>query len=262
MIDSKTCKTPIEPGIKLSKYDGLQSDIEKNEMDNVPYKQLIGSLMYVALATRPDILYAVTKLSQFSSNPGKTHWLQAKRVLRYLAATKNINLMYSRGTNEIEIFSDADWASDIDDRHSYSGMIVFLNENPIIWKSNKQKSISTSTMETEYVALEIAVKEVIWLDMMFNELSLIVDLDIPCKSYVIRCDNKSAIDFTRNKIERSRTKHIDIAYHITREMHENGLIKLKYVSSNDNVADIFTKSLSSTVMNKHIENLGLQLIAE
>lgn len=79
---------------------------------------------------------------------------------------------------------------------------------------------------------------------------------MPCKSYIIRCDNKSAIDFTRNKIERSHI--IDITYHITREMHENGLIDLKYISSNENVADIFTKQLSYIIMNKHVEKLRLR----
>lgn len=92
MDDCKTCKTPIEPGIKLSKCDGPQSDVEKDEMNSVPYKQLIGSLMYVTLATLLDILYAVTKLSQFSSNLGRTHWLQAKRILRYLDATKDFSV--------------------------------------------------------------------------------------------------------------------------------------------------------------------------
>lgn len=92
------------------------------------------------------IYYVITKLSQFSYNPGRTHWLQAKKVLRYLAATKNIGLIYNNNAREIEIFSDVNWASDINGRHSYSGMIVFLNGNPITWKSNKQKSISTSTI--------------------------------------------------------------------------------------------------------------------
>jgi len=136
-------------------------------------------------------------------------------VLRNLAAIKDISLVYSCGMNEIEIFSDADWASDIDDRHSFSGMIVLLNGNPIAWKSNKQKSISTSTMKAKYIALEVAVKEAIWLNMMFKELARKTDLKVPCKPYIIRCDNKSAIAFTRNKIERSRTKHIDIAYYIS-----------------------------------------------
>jgi len=259
MDDCRISKTPMDQGVKeLSKCDCPHSDVEKDQMKGIPYQQLIGSLMYVALATRPDILFAVTKLSQFSSNPGSTHWLQAKRILRYLAATKDINLVYDCGTNEIEIFSDADWASDVDDRHSYSGMMILLNGNPITWKSNKQKSISTSTMEAEYVALEVAVKEAIWLDMIFNELAQKTSLDVPRNPYIIRCDNKSTIDFTRNKIERSRIKHIDITYHITRETHEKGLIEMRYISSGDNVADILTKPLPHAVLNKHIERLGLR----
>jgi len=113
-------------------------------------------------------------------------------------------------------------------------------------------------MEAEYVALEIAVKEAIWLDMIFNELAQKTSWNVPRNPYVIRCDNKSTIDFTRNKIERSRTKHIDIAYHITRETYEKGLIELRYISSGDNVADILTKPLSHVVLNKHIEKLRLR----
>ncbi|XP_071580823.1 uncharacterized protein [Temnothorax nylanderi] len=185
MDDCQTYKTPIDLGVKLSKCDSPHSNVERDEIKGVPYKQLVGSLMYLALATWPDILYAVTKLLQFSSNPGRAHWLQANRVLRYLAATKDIGLEYSCGANEIEIFSDADWASDVDNRHSYSGMIVLLNGNPITWKSNKQKSISTSTMEAECVALEVAVKKVMWLNMMFDELAQRTSLNVPYKTYVI-----------------------------------------------------------------------------
>lgn len=152
-------------------------------------------------------------------------------------------------------YSDADWASDLDDRHSYSGTVVFLGGNTILWKSNKQRSISTSIMEAEYVAN--AVKEIISMDMMFNELRSSLSIDVPCKPYVVRCDNKSAIDFTLIRVEKSRSKHIDIAYHITREKYEEGLIQLKYVSSNDNVTDMFTKGLSYTVMKTHVQKLRL-----
>lgn len=171
--------------------------------------------------------------------------------------TKDKCLTYSIGNNEIEVFSDADWASDVDDRHSYSGMIAFVGGNAVSWKSCKQKSISTSTMEAEYVALANAVKEIISMDMMFNELRKMRDIDTPCKPYIIRCDNKSAIDFTLNRVERSKSKHIDIAYHITREKYEEGLIQLKYVSSSDNVADLFTKGLPYTVMNTHVQRIKL-----
>ncbi|XP_046145466.1 secreted RxLR effector protein 161-like [Osmia bicornis bicornis] len=206
-------------------------------MKDVPYRQLVGSLMYIALATRPDTLYAATKLAQFVSNPGRIHWIQAKKVLRYLYATKEKGLKYGQGINEIEMYSDADWATDIDDRHSHSGMVVFLGGNPITWKSSKQKSISTSTMESEYIALENAVKEAMWMKMLFKEIQSLLNIDVPREPYMIRCDNKSDIDFTPNRVERSKSKHIDIAYHITREKYEEGLIKLKYVPSSDNVAD-------------------------
>lgn len=258
MDECKMVKTPTELGLKLSKTDSPSNEIEREEMRNIPYRQLIGSLMYVALATRPDILYSTTKLSQFVSNPGRIHWIQAKRILRYLAATKDKCLTYSVGSNEIEVFSDADWAADVDDRHSYSGMIVFMGGNAVSWKSCKQKSISTSTMEAEYVALANAVKEIMSMNMMFDELRNVSKVDAPCKPYVIRCDNKSAIDFTLNRVERSKSKHIDIAYHLTREKYEEGLIQLKYVASEDNVADLFTKGLPYTVMNIHVHKLKLQ----
>lgn len=95
-------------------------------------------------------------------------------------------------------------------------------------------------MEAEYVALENAVKESVSLEMMFDELKVLIEVEIPRLPYIIRCDNKSAIDFSVNKIERSTTRHIRVAYHITRKMYEEGLISLKYVSSGDNVTDILT----------------------
>lgn len=97
-----------------------------------------------------------------------------------------------------------------DDRHSYSGVVVTMNGNAIVWKCNKQESLSTSTMEAEYVALAGAVKEIMYLEMMFDELKNVTDIIVPCKPYVVRCDNMSTIEFTKNRIERSRTKHISI----------------------------------------------------
>ena len=108
--DCKSTKTPVELGIKLSRLDSSSNEFEVEEMKNVPYRQLVGSLMYIAQATRPDILYVTCKLSQFVSNPGRMHWMQAKRVLKYLGTTKDKTLTYYSGNNEVDIFSDADWA--------------------------------------------------------------------------------------------------------------------------------------------------------
>ncbi|XP_076295155.1 uncharacterized protein LOC143216196 [Lasioglossum baleicum] len=149
--ECKSTKSPIELGIKLSRSDCPSTELEQEEMRNVPYRRLIGSLMYI------DILYMTSKLAQFVSNPGN---------------------------NEVEVFSDADWAADVDDRHSYNGMVVFLGGNAISWKSNKQKSISMSTMEAEYVALANAVKEIISMDMMYDEMRNSLSVELP---YTVSC---------------------------------------------------------------------------
>jgi len=173
LTECRTAATPLDQGIKMSKQDGPSSPDEKAEMAAVPYRQLIGSLMHLAIYTRPDIMHAVTKLSQFNTNPGRIHWNQAKHLLRYLSGTKEYALQYTAGaTPEIQIFSDADWAGDVDDRRSYSGMVVTVGQNIIHWKSTKQKSVTTSTMEAEYAALATCAKEATWMETFIAELNM------------------------------------------------------------------------------------------
>ncbi|XP_053994677.1 uncharacterized protein LOC128884974 [Hylaeus volcanicus] len=159
MSDCRPAYTPLEPGIKLTKEDCPANEKDREEMINVPYCELISSLMYVARNTRSDIAYAVTKLAQFSSNAGKVHWTEAKRILRYLSKTSDLGLKYEKGAATLEMWTDADWAGDIDDRHSFSGTPVTIGGNLVDWKTSKQKCISTSTMEAEYVALSTVAKE-------------------------------------------------------------------------------------------------------
>jgi len=123
MQECKGAATPLDPGIKVSKRDSPEKYEEKKEMSNVPYRELMGSLMYLAQYTRPsDIAFATSKLSQYNSNPGKLHWHQAKHVLRYLSKTRDFEITYKAGDKpKIHVYCDADWAGDEDDRHSYSG---------------------------------------------------------------------------------------------------------------------------------------------
>lgn len=138
----RATSTPLEHGLKMSREDGPKSSKEKEEMTKVPYRHLIGSLMHLALYTRPDIMHAVTKLSQYNTNPGRIHWTQVKHVLRYLNGIKAYTLRYQASREcKIQFYSDADWAGDLDDRHSYSGMVVTMGQSVIQWKSAKQKSI-------------------------------------------------------------------------------------------------------------------------
>ncbi|CAK9803102.1 Retrovirus-related Pol polyprotein from transposon TNT 1-94 [Anthophora quadrimaculata] len=255
MTECRKVTTPLDPSLRISKEDAPTTDTERSYMANVPYRGLIGGLMFLALYTRPDILFAVTKLSQYNSNPGRKHWQQAKHILRYLSATKDYGIVYKTNIKpKFEIYCDADWACDPDDRHSFSGMVMLFGGNIVKWRTVKQKSLSTSTMEAEYVSLANGVKEAMWLNMFMSELGLI---DYVSDSLQINCDNQAAIDFAKNRMEKNRTKHIDIAYHIVRENLEKGLIHLTYVPSNENLADGMTKGLKKIVHDRYVKNIGM-----
>lgn len=203
MEECRSAATPMEPGITLSKDDAPKIETEMKEMKLRPYRELIGALNYLAQCTRPDLALVISKLSQFCSNPGERHWIEAKRVLRYLSGTKRFALTYKNSRPDLTIWSDADWGSDLDDRKSFSGTVITMGDNVVDWRSSKQKSIATSTMEAEYVALSIATKEAVWAKSMMEELELHEWIKLP---YTIRCDNRAALDFAKNRIEKNKDK--------------------------------------------------------
>lgn len=256
MQECKPASTPLEPGTKMSKKDSPTTHEEKTEMSHVPYRELIGSLMYLSQHTRPDIAFATSKLSQYNSNPGRVHWQQAKHVLRYLSKTKDLGIVYRAGGEQrIQVYCDADWAGDEDDRHSYSGIVLRIGENLIHWRATKQSCLSTSTMEAEYIALSSGVKEIVWLNMFLTELNL-----SDCVAgYQMFCDNRAAIDFSKNRVERNRTRHIDISYHVVREKVEEGLVDLQYVPSSENPADVMTKGLKRVAHNRCIVKMNMDI---
>ncbi|UYV62815.1 hypothetical protein LAZ67_2002020 [Cordylochernes scorpioides] len=233
----------LDNSIPITKKDCPTTDKEKDEIKHVPYRELIGSLLYLANSSRPDMTFAVTKLAQFCSNPGERHWQAAKHILRYLQATKNVSLIYKRGSDDILAFSDSDWANDIDDRRSTSGSAVTINGCLVSWRSKKQNCVSLSTMESEYIALAQTTKEILWIAQILENLKCLTNASRPI---TIFCDNRAAIEFSKNNIENNRSKHIDIRYHYIREKVNSGDIHVNYISTNDNLADIFTKGLKRT----------------
>jgi hypothetical protein len=164
-------------------------------------------------------------------------WKSGKRILRYLQGTKDIKLIYNKEKSELCGYSDASYAEDKKDRHSTSGQVHLKNGGAISWKSKKQKIVSLSSMEAEYIALTDATKEGIWLKKMEKELN--EDHTI----LTIYEDNQSAIKTANNKIHNDRSKHIDVRYHFIREKIENGELKLVYCPTEYMVADIMTKAL-------------------
>ena len=182
-------RTPLDSNNPL-----ISTPSTEEPLNDVPYAALIGSLMYAAVATRPDISFAVQHLSQFTSRPSQAHWTATKRVLRYLKGTQNFGLSYGKSTNlTLHGFSDADWGSNHTDRRSTSGYVYLLAGGAITWSSKKQPTVALSSMEAEYMALCHATKEAIWLR------SLSADLKYPITDpTIVSNDNQSAIAYSQD----------------------------------------------------------------
>lgn len=237
MGDCKPRKTPCD----------LSSN-SNNFTDNSPlenptlYRELVGSLIYAMTGTRPDLCYIVTKLSQYLSKPTNAHLSLAKHVLRYIKYTIDYELCYRKSKDGLQLygFSDSDWGQDPDNRKSVTGYCYKLNpdSSPISWKSRKQSTVALSTCEAEYMACSDATCEGIFLKNLLS--------DFCCKSdvpFTLNCDNQSAISLIENPVKHSRSKHIDIKYHFIRDHFCKGILKVSYVCTDENLADIFTKAL-------------------
>ena len=244
---------PIDPNAHLSKDQSPSTPQQSDDMKKVPYREAIGSLMYAAIGTRPDIAYAVTALSQYLQNPGRPHWEQAKRTIRYLKGTRDLELKFGP-SGGIEGFTDANWANDTDDRHSICGYVFSLNGGAISWSSKKQSVVALSSTEAEYIGITHAAKEATWVRHLLSELYSPLVLKYPLTMY---CDNRSAIELVRNATFHSQTKHIAIRYHFIREAYNDGTITLDHRGTEDMPADIFTKPLDRIKLGKFARLVGL-----
>lgn len=233
MTDSNTVAVPSDPNQVL-----CASDVRSES--TFPYREAIGSLMYLAIATRPDISYAIGSCSRFMENPAPVHINAVKRILKYINGTLNFGLCYSSGREFfLRGFSDADYAGDVNNRRSTSGGVFFLGSCVISWFSTKQRSVTLSTTEAEYVAATEAVKELIWLKRLLSEIAPDIE-----QGPLFYMDNQSAIKIVKNPEFHKRTKHIDVRFHFIREKYERKEFVLEYVSSNEQLADVFTKALA------------------
>uniref|UniRef100_A0AAV1VK26 Integrase catalytic domain-containing protein n=1 Tax=Peronospora matthiolae TaxID=2874970 RepID=A0AAV1VK26_9STRA len=255
MDNSKPVKTPQDPGLKLTKNMCEQECKHEDTMCNVPYRSAVGGIMYLMVATRPDLAAAVGSLSQFSSDPCPTHWQALKRVLRYLQATPNHGLEFTREEgSRICGYTDADWAGDIESRRSTSGYVFMMSGGCISWKSQKQRTVALSSTEAEYMALSEATKEAVWLKVLLGELGEMTS-DEAIKMYE---DNQGSIALAKNPEFHKRTKHIDIRYHFVREKVESGEVVLEYCPTQDMLADMMTKPIAAVQFENIRDRLGIQ----
>ncbi|KAK2447548.1 secreted RxLR effector protein [Trifolium repens] len=241
MSDSKVVNTPLGHHSKLSVKQCPQSEDEKKKMEGTPYASGVGSIMYGMVCSRPDLSYAISVVSRFMANPGQVHWQALKWVLRYLNGTLKGGLKYTRtdpGRDALEGYVDADYAGNVDTRKSLSGFVFTLFGTAVTWKANQQSVVALSTTQAEYIALVEGVKEAIWLKGMIGEMG------ISQGCVKIHCDSQSAIHLANHQVYHERTKHIDIRLHFVRDMIETKEIMVEKIATEENPADMFTKSLS------------------
>ncbi|KAK6151361.1 hypothetical protein DH2020_013996 [Rehmannia glutinosa] len=246
MLGANEVSTPLSPSDTLKLHDGSPS------FDPTQYRQVLGSLQYLSL-TRPDISFAVNKLAQFMHCPSVSHWAAVKRVLRYLKGTSHYGIFLSaRSPLSLHAFADADWAGDLDTRHSTSAYVVFLGSNPISWSSKKQTTVARSSTEAEYRAIASATAEVNWLNNLLHEL--LVSLVTPPTIY---CDNVGATYLCSNPVFHSRMKHIALDFHFVRDQVLHKKLRVSHVSSADQLADSLTKPLARKPFQLHRSKLSV-----
>ena len=252
MENANPVKTPMDHKLVFEP----NPDGEEGNRSNA-FAQLIGSLQYLATATCPDIAYAVNRLAAYTANPSLAHYTAAKRILRYLAGTKDYGITYRKEGNNPEIqsifygYADAAWANS-EEHRSMTGYVFLAGGGAITWGSRKQTLITLSSTEAEYIALAEVGREALWLYNLYKELGFHIKEPV-----VIKEDNNRAMAMAKNAQYHKRSKHIDIRWHWIREQVNNGLIQLVECRDPQQTADILTKALTPEVHNHHVAAMGL-----
>jgi hypothetical protein len=250
LTNAKPYDNPLDPSLPL-----VHATPDDKLVDPTSYQELTGSLNHLAITSRPDIAFAVSKLCQFNSKPTFTHLKAARRVLRYAIHTRDYSLKYcGDGSSVLQLlgFADADYGSNLIDRKSTTGYIFILCCGPISWQSRKQPTVAMSTMEAEYMALSDAIRE------LLSRMYYITELGISTiQPTVMYSDNQAAIALSDGEGDYRRAKHIDIRYHFIRDHLQRGTVEINYIPSEKQPADILTKALPTSKHNACITALHL-----
>jgi hypothetical protein len=248
-LDARAVSTPLAPGTALTKLTDTSGYSE------FPLAEVVGALMHVAVCTRPDIAYAVGMLGRHTATPDNTHYTAAMHIIRYLKSTANHGLTYHRGTASspfaASAFCDSDYAGDIATRRSTTGYAILAAGALVTWSSKLQPTVAASTAEAEYIAAAAAAKEALWMRQ------LLTDMGWPQACLPVGCDNQAALALLNNPIIGTKTKHIDVAHHFTRERIERGELRYYYVPTHSNAADGLTKPLAVHVHRTCCQHMGL-----
>ncbi|GJX66533.1 retrovirus-related pol polyprotein from transposon TNT 1-94 [Tanacetum coccineum] len=243
--DAKPIKTPMSFETKLT------CDEEGEPINDTKYRGMIGSLLYLT-ASRPDIMFSVCLCARFQEALKTSHLEAVKRIFHYIKGTFYLGLWYPKVTGlETIVYADFDHAGDYVDRKSTSGVCTFIGCYLTSWMSKKQTALAISTTEAEYVSTGKACQQALWMKQA------LVDYEIKLNDVPVLCDNKGAIDLSKNLVLHSRTKHIENRHHFLRDNVQKGNISIEKVAFEDNIAKILTKPLKREPFNLLRLGLGL-----
>jgi len=249
MSDCNPVHIPATAHTDLSvPLDTITGPVLCTTADHAIYRSMVGGLSYAAITTRLDIGYITSVLGRYVNAPLTQHLDAAKRVLRYLAGTIDVCMTFGLNTNtdlstiKLEVYTDSDYAQEAVDRKSITGAVLIVNGDIISTVSKKQKTVSCSSTESEYVAAGAGLKELLWYRSWFSEI-------FPNRliTGVLHIDNKSAESLCKNDGSHGGTKHIDVAHHFIRDHVAAGNITVQHVSTKDQLADILTKPLARPI---------------
>lgn len=238
--------------------DNPQPKEEANSDEVKIYQHLIGQLMYLMMGTRPDLAYAVGLLSRFSSNPSDHHFKCVTRVFGYLDYYQNSTLTYRMKPDEtpniICAYTDANYTGEKSTAKSTSGYLYTLHDTAFSWASKRQETVAESTMEAEYIALAQTGHHAAWVIGFMEEIGHPLKGPLP-----VFCDNEAAIsNATGEEVSFKRSKHINVKYHKIHERVANNEIKVEYIPSEENVADVFTKPLPEDQFYYCVDQFGYE----
>ena len=207
-------------------------------IDNTIFKQMVGSLMYMT-TTRHDLMYCVCLISRFMLNLEEVHMLAAKRMLRYIKSTIDLDIFYWKGCkDELVVYMNIDYAGDIDERKSTSGNVFMSSGRVVTWASKKQSVVALSTTEAEYVVAASRGFQCIWMQHILKQIK---GIQFDCVTMI--CDISSTIMLSKNPVFHGRSKHIEKRFHFLRNLAMDEVVDMEFCGTNDKLADVMTKSL-------------------
>ena len=231
----------------------LTNDSSGESVDVTLYRSMIGCLLYIT-ASQPDITFSVGVCSKFQSNPKVSHLNAVKRIIKYVDGTCDYGFFYSKDSNlSLARFPDSDQAGNADDKKSTIGGCFYVGANHVAQMSKKKNSVSLSTAEVEYITAGSCCSQLLWIKKLLSDYGISQD------TMVVYCNNSSAIDISKNPVQHSKTKHIEIRYHFIRDLVKRKIVSLEYIPTECQNADIFIKPLDRSKFETLCQVIGVIL---